>query len=38
VNTSYDGFAAVMLKPWGERTTPALNVNAIIKDANERLG
>ena len=37
VNTSYDGFAAVMLKPWSERNTKALGVNALIKNANERL-
>ena len=37
VNTTYDGFAAVMLKPWSERDSKALGVNAIMKDANERL-
>lgn len=37
VKQPYSGFAFVVLKPWGERTTPQTKLRAIIKSLNEKM-
>jgi len=38
VSASYNAFFFVMLKPWGERTTPALDVKGIVAGLNKKFG
>jgi len=37
IKQPYSGFAFVVLKPWGERTTPQTQLRSIIKSLNQKM-